>query len=385
MAIGFFSILMAQKSQFKLIYQGKLDVLNHLSLSEDEEFVLDEILLLNDDIRMAEREIAFTSKRIEELKQICSLSNEFEDIKTKADKKYKRSLGFVSYLESDLEEYRSIENKLLYQIYANQLTEKTRTLKYKKNPEVKKFKKEAERLNSIAEKTLKIVNSELSDIQLVDSLKKMNCLYSQAIDNQREALAICLNIELKKEQTCQKKYNTDFNSVYADIINIEVMDNEEERFEDMDLVNIYNLQKDEAQIQTKPQVQDKSSVIVEDNRSSLLDISQAASMKRLDINHQDHINKNIVYKVQVGAFYSDVNKNDFKGLDPIMIDNDEDFSKVMVGSYFSYKAAMKSRHILINTTEYKDNKRIPLSEAINQLNDSSDKQAYMTFKNTENK
>jgi hypothetical protein len=368
--------LLAQNQSKNTKYTGQLDILNHLQLSEDEEDVLYEILLIDEDIKFAEREIAFTTRRISELKEICKLSAEFEDIQAKADRKYNRSLQFVSFLKSDLEEYRSIEKKLIYEIYANQLLNNTNGLKFKKNAEVKKLKKEAEMLNAYAEQTLNSFDQYLTDQQIVDSLSRMNCLYTKAIDKQRAALAICLNISMDTSVDCEKNANM----LMADndfAMNIEVMENEEEYYEEP-VVNEVSYNE----------------VLIVDNNieegSSLLDISQTASDKALDIDQLSELNQNITYKVQVGAFYSSVDKSDFKGLNPINIEESEDdFSKVMVGSYYSYKAAMKAREILIKTTNYNDafvvayenDNRISLAEAIGKMNNSSDKEAYISFKN----
>ena len=66
--------------------------------------------------------------------------------------------------------------------------------------------------------------------------------------------------------------------------------------------------------------------------------------------------KNIVFKVQIGAFKNPVNPDQFHGLSPLSTDNsDKDYAcKYMVGNYYSYKAADEAKNIIIGTSPYKD-------------------------------
>ncbi len=356
------NLIFAQEKTVVKKYSGKLDMINYISLTDNEKDVVKEITQLETDISNSQKDLIYTQTQLVELEKIAKLSSEFNDIKAKAERKYSRAKDYVSFLENDIEEYKNIQNSLLYNLYLSQLQDRNMKKKAKDKLSYTKAKSESQKLSANAQASIEASYDDVNEEDVVKKLHYANDIYKEAILKQRTALALCYNAQLDAEESVKTNAITVPEVQLADV-----------------------QQKENTSLDSGKEINDAKSI---------LDIAQAEP-KIIVENHAKPTNikirSNIVYKVQVGAFWSKVDTRNFKGLKPVAeVENGSDYNRVLVGAYFSYSAAVKSREILVNTTNYKDafvvaykdGERITIEQAMNQIDDSKEKQLYFSYRNT---
>ncbi len=356
------NMIFAQEKTADKRYSGQLDMINYLSLSDDDKDVVREIIQLETDISNSQSDLIDIKNQLVELGKIAQLSSEFSDIKAKAERKYSRTMNYAVFLENDIEEYKNIQNSLLYNLYLSQIQDRNMRKKANDKSSYSKAKSESLKLSANAQAVIEASYDEVNEEDVIKKLHYANDIYKEAILKQRTALALCYNAELDSEEP---------------VITNEIMLPDEQIASVQDKESSNPIQKEETM-----------------ETESILDIAQVDTRKTNDkiVNPTNiKVRSNIVYKVQVGAFWSKVDTQSFKGLKPVAeVENGSDFNRVLVGSYFSYSAAVKSREILVNTTDYNDafvvayknGERITIEQAMNQIDDSKEKQLYFSYRNT---
>ncbi|MBN2668683.1 MAG: SPOR domain-containing protein [Bacteroidales bacterium] len=312
-------------------------VFNKLKLTEDQQDMLYEMVLIENDIEKISLELEKNKKLQKELTLL--LSSENDHVRIRSVKKLEKAKNYEYFLLFDIQEYTNMEQMIAYQIFSNQI--KIGTSKSGNRNKVKIINKEAQMQVYTANQNLKQISSDLTDEQFVAKMKEVNKQYEKAIQLQSKALELCYNIYTPQTTT---KEPSNLNPLLVEESKaIPLMPNEDEP--DVDLDKLY------AQIH---EISLNDSV-ASNKLYSLLDITVCNSKSILGIEQEPEIKKEIVFKVQVGAFYSDVKTNQFIGLSPIELDNtDSEYTKVVVGHYHSFKAAQKARDIICRNTNYKD-------------------------------
>lgn len=334
------NVLWAQNQSSKTTYFGKLDMINHIQMSDLDLEVVYEIELIEKDITRAKTRLEYTQNRLNGLEKILEVSRDFEDIYSKAEKKYNKSKEKQLFLINDIEEYISIENGLLYNIYAVQLKKSKLIDKGDDKKLVRNLKSEADNYSDLARLQINEAYSNISYEKIAEAMKTSNLLYEKAINKQRLALSHCLSIALENEGAEGRTMlfaNKEFSK----------------------------------------------------NDSLAINPENASHLKQVD--DKPIINKHIVFKIQLGAFDAKIDKSKFYKLGFMTFyKHDKDFNKVLVGSYYSYRAALKARNVIVNTTDSKDafvvayenGTRITIEEAINREDNTLEKAAYINYKNS---
>lgn len=336
----FVNLLWAQNEPPNITYYGKLDMINHVKLSEMDYEVVYEIELIEKDIIRAKSKLEYIQSRLIGLEKILEVSRDFEDIYIKAERKYNKSKEKQLFLINDIEEYISIENGLLYNIYNGQLKQKKIIDLSPDKKLLKNLKEEANNYSDLARLQINEAYSNISYEKIAEAMKTSNLLYEKAINKQRMALSHCLDVALE---------NTD--------------------------------KSDKIVLFAKNDSGGQDTIAKNSGNASLLEL----------VNAKPNINKHIVFKIQLGAFGAKVDKTKFYKLGFMTFyKHDTDYNKVLVGSYYSYRAALKARNVIVNTTDSKDafvvayekGNRITIEEAINKEDNTLEKAAYINYKNS---
>ncbi len=363
-------------------YDGNLDMMKYIHLNLDEKDILYEIRLINQDIKNSKEELAYSKNKIIELNHISSLSKDFKDIHSKANRKNSRLKTRSIFLKSDIEEFLSINNNLIYNIYEQELRAKSFLQKSKNIKTVRSYIKNANKSYKIAEKhSKKADNNCSSNEDYINSLAKANKAYNNAIKNQRYAIALCSNIDIAiidANTPNQKNINLAQNNSKAAPIN-NAVNQKEENIEAITSAPKY----------TNSRSEELTASILSTGTSNTGKTNNGTETYCAKI-----IDKDIIFRIQIGAFINVVNKEQLNNLAPLFIDkSDQTFNKVLVGEHRSYRSAIKALRIIQQTTEYKDaflvaycsGKREPVKRIMGNGINEQERIAYINYKNnTEN-
>jgi len=351
-------------------YLGNLDMMKFIPLNEDEKDILYEIRLVNEDLEKSKTELSLSERKIIELEHISELSSDFKDIRSKANRKNNKLKNRTVFLKSDIQEFESINNKLIYNIYEHKLSNKA-FLQHSQNVKtVRGYIKKAKHSYKIAEKYDLRIDTTSSDLEYIKALAKVNKAYDEAILNQRYAIALCSNLDLAvidastpKEEN--KKLLADKNASKKERKKAKKISKKEDN---KSITNNYLASTEEN---TNPIIKSTSNNTTENHCKKITD-------------------ENIVFRIQVGAFINEVKKEKLNGLSPIFIDNsDPIFNKVLIGEHHSYRSAIRALRIIQQTTEYKDaflvaycsGKRKPVKKVMEENINEEERMAYISYKN----
>jgi len=268
-------------------------------------------------------------------------------------------------LVSDIEEFLSINKKLIYNIYSEKLNDKMFLQKSKDVNTVRDYIRNAEEYYTQAESYMSNIDTTNSDEKFVRSMRSANLAYNQAITMQRRAIALCSNIDLNIPENTFTSISTYDVPVDNTAQNSTLQNNNEE--------SINNSSNPEVLASTV------NSQMTLENAVDFID------------NNSKTINQDIVFRIQIGAFINKVNKNDLNGLSPLFIDrSDPKFEKVLIEEHYSYRSAIAALRVIKQTTPYKDafvvvycsGERRPIACVMQENNiNEVEKNAYITYKN----
>ena len=358
-------------------YNGNLDMMNYISLNEDEKDILYEILLVKEDLEKTEQELTASERKINELNRIVTLSKEFKDIHSKANRKNNKLRERTVFLKSDIQEFQSINNKLIYNIYEQKLNNKS-FLQHSKNVKtVRSYVKKAKHSYKIAEKYDQKIDNINNDNEYIKTLEKANEAYKQAILNQRYAIALCSNLDLAFVDANTPKTPND---------------NLAQNNPPKTVVKKNSVKSEvKAKKATPNDTPEKIAKETLATNSVKTEVENADKITNTTQNHCPKItDENIVFRIQIGAFINDVDKNKLNGLTPLFIDNsDKIFNKVLVGEHRSYRSAIRALRIIQQTTEYKDaflvaycsGKRKPVKKVMEENINEEERMAYISYRN----
>ena len=343
-------------------YTGDLDMMNYLSLNEPDKDILYEVILINKDIQATLEELRLTDKKINELDNIYKLSSNFTDIQTKVRKKQNKLADYRIFMISDIVEYTVIYHQLVYNIYENKLEDKSFLQQSNNVKKVRTYIEEANSQYILAEKYLKNIDDVDNDNDFIMVFQSVNKAYITAVENQRFALSLCCSVEI-----ASVKPNSAYYYIEGTLNNTAVQE-----------------KKKEEQIAN-------SRVILEED---LLVSGGSSNLAELTPNiiptNNMLINKNIVFRIQIGAYINKINKDDLNGLSPLFIDDkDIDFRKILVGEHRSYRSAIASLRVIKKTTIYRDafvvmydkGVREPIKNMLEYNIDIKEKDAYVSYRN----
>ena len=365
-------------------YIGSIDMMNYVSLNKSEIDVLQEVLLIDKDINRAQEELLYTDKRINDLDRITTLSSEFKDIQTKAKKKQNRFLDNRIFLLGDIEELIVINQQLIYHIYENKLEDKNLIQGSNNVREVRRYIEKASMQYAIAESYIKKVDNAVDDEEFIRTLKEANKAYISSVENQRFALGLCYSVDLAIIEANTEYYSTNnLNKLMLASVTETGISDSILKIEEPVLI---------AEQGTKlPSELENDSVIINKSESNIASDNklEVASVSKKPMT----INKDLTFRIQIGAFTKEVYKEELNGLSPLFIDkSDSTFDKVLVGEHHSYRSAIAALRVIRQTTKYTDafvvmycrGEREPIKNMLEQDNiDSTEKNAYISYKNTQ--
>lgn len=390
--VSVLAIVSMAQSQNTTNYSGQLDVLNYLNITEENQKVIDEIIGLEKEINLSNCDIAALKLQIDELSKIKNLSSEYDGVKVKAEKKIEKNHEIISFMKSDIEEYKSVCNKLLYNLYSTEIEKEFKHKKIYSDIDINNYRNQAENLKTRAIYIDLIQESELPNQQIFDSLVQMNRYFELAIENQRAALALCYKIEIPcmaSAKVINDKPTTKI--VPLDYSTLAVANEEEVIVEDFDFLHAENTETVLSVTESTPTVAiiDSLECSKDELKVSLIDIQKICNIT-IDSMLMNKT-QSLVFKIQIGAFVNKVDEKEFKGLSPLVVEQSlNGYDKVMVGVFKSYKAALQTCEVIKKTGDYKDafvvayyqKQRISIKQALELMDDTSEKDAYISFKST---
>ena len=320
---------------------------NQLTLNSQQKAIVSEIAQNQIELKdMLQTQDSITTA-LQELYKIKEISGRFSDIYRRTVRKIKSLESELADLQYDIESYKEITCNMAYQVYKMELDPKA-IRKAKDKAEVKQQLTKSEyfagRANTIIDKL-----NEADDDNTLNLLRQANKFAEQAINSQEQALALCYNLELPKQNINQPSAEKLF------------ADNSQNKIEESENQPEINRQSTENNNVSSSQV-----LASNDSFSDYQPKQIAVTTEK----------KRIIYRVQIGAFVNEISEDEFVGLRPLSKDDSDQapFVKYMVGNYTSFKAAEKAKEIIIRNTEYKDafivaydeNQRIPLSAALSE-------------------
>lgn len=329
----------------KLEFTENTDLMTYLDLSMEEEDIINEINVLNKEAKVSTLEQHYISERVEELKAIIKLSANMESINTKARRKLQDYRSDILILESSAQELNSMSNQLAFNIYKAHLKKPVFRKKTKQSKAAKAYLFQADSLFKFAEKSLLLAELEETDEAFIIKLRTINENYKSAVMNQRKALALHLNKELPAEKTV-KVLNQEL-VIEQQTAHLMKQELDEEIAEEKRLASLSN------QIPTNNKISSiDSEEDVAERAETFFNSKEASS---IDLEDNKSLSKDLVFRVQVGAFLNEVSKASFAGLSPIYIEESaDDFSRAFVGHHHTYRSAEMALEIVRKTTKHKD-------------------------------
>jgi hypothetical protein len=291
-------------------------IIKHLKLSLKERALLMEIKQLSNEAKQCLNDADKVAKDIDDI-SITKVNPDkklISDLKIK--RKIKRQENYESSLRYDAEELFEMCNDLLFNIYQDHFPTSV-TLFAKNNKyqqQVNDLSEQAQELYKKAKNNEDKAIYDLNYLSGLDYLKKANFIKREAIKKYEQAYSLYYNITISKNEY----------EALPDKININIPS-------DQELVSDNTLNNNANNILTS-----KENI---ENNSEL-----------------NTSNELIIYRIQVGAFTKKVDLREFNGLNPLSEDktDQKEFSKFMVGEYFSYKAANEAKRIIASKTKYQD-------------------------------
>ncbi len=309
-------------------------IINKFKLTPKEKELLKEIKQLASEAKQWLEEAEDVNKEVENLEKIIEISKPFKDIHSKAVRKATRYKEYEMALRYDAEEFLEMSSSLLFNVYENHIPTYEEILagNFDNHQKIIELNKEAQELFKKAKKHQDKAYNDFNCKVGLQCLKKANTLELEALKKQELAFAMYFKI---------------VDSGYEE--------------------------PSELLANTTSQADEKTTR--ECNHDNNVEKEENTNIDEHNKPVKNNVAKNkIIFKVQVGAFVNNVKKEEFHGLSPLSADENNGFTKYMVGEYYSYKAACKSKEIIRNTTDYKDafvvvyvnGKRIPVDVALSE-------------------
>lgn len=330
--IVFCSALSAQQIKDK----RQSEILKSLNLSDKDMEMIRMACEMLDESLECMKEAGKARTKVMELNKIMEVSGDFRDIHAKAKKRALRYTSYIISLQVDAIECMEIRNGVLLSVYE------------------KHYSDVKETTGKVAGSEFHVSNSEVAELirearAIRDKVDRKFNIYDHIDD-----LLTANDLELKAISI--------YEGYYADVFNVRQSANNDIyyalSFEKQDKSGQPSYTDIELLTIIADNNENRDEIIENDDPIIVPEVSRPA---------------NIIYKVQVGAFCNPVNESVFNGLNPVSKDDDDEFfTKYMVGQYSSYKAACNAKEMIIFGTEYKDafivayvdGKRVPLNETV---------------------
>jgi hypothetical protein len=290
-------------------------ITKRIQLNVKEKELLLEIKQLTFEAKQCIKDADLISKDIIEINKTAVKSDEIGTNKLKTEKKIRKQKNLEISLRYDAEELYDIGNSLLYEIYVEHFPKKEilESKKHKYQKQILAFGQEADELFKEAKVNLDKASFDFNFEVGIDYLRKANLLKREAIKKYEQGYSLFYNMPIKKSE-------------YADLSEKIALINPNER----------TLKSDTVKTKT-----------INTNTLSNIVVTACDLKEEIEI---------IIYKVQIGAFTKTIDVSEFHGLSPLSEDkrDQQEFSKYMVGEYFSYKAASEAKRIIVTSTKYQD-------------------------------
>jgi len=292
-------------------------IMRFLKLSLKEKELLLEIKQLSTEARQCLKDADLVCNEINEISKTLNNSDVNKNNNLKIERKIRRQVNNELSYRYDAEELFEISNNLLYNIYENHFPDSETLLTNDKinKQQIIDLNEDAQKLFNKAIKNQDKANYNFNYKAGLDYLKKANFFKREAIKKFEYAYSLYYNIPFNKD---------DLSVLIADL-NTNILDKQALKSD-----SLFNSEKQK--------------------------IASCDSENENIYNVQLDSNKRIVYRVQIGAFTKKVDIKEFHGLYPLLEDkkDQKEFTKFMVGEYFSYKAAGEAKRIIVKTTNYQD-------------------------------